>query len=40
MKNNFIKIAFADLINCDYTIDTIYEKPLVVSQSALCYLAA
>ena len=40
MENNFMKITFADRINCDYTLDTLYEKLLGFSQSALCYLPA
>lgn len=34
-----MKIAFLDLINWDYTVDTPYGAPLGGSQSALCYLA-
>jgi glycosyltransferase involved in cell wall biosynthesis len=32
-------LAFVDFVPWDYTIDTVYEKPLGGSQSALCYLA-
>jgi len=34
-----VHLAFVDFVPWDYTIDTVYEKPLGGSQSALCYLA-
>lgn len=34
-----MNIAFLDLIKWDYNIETVYQKPLGGSQSALCYLA-
>lgn len=34
-----MQIAFVDFISWDYTVETVYEKPLGGSQSALCYLA-
>lgn len=34
-----MRIAFINLSNWDYTVETPYERPLGGSQSALCYLA-
>ncbi|MFN5516438.1 MAG: glycosyltransferase [Cyanobacteriota bacterium] len=34
-----MKIAFIDFISWDYSIDTVAQRPLGGSQSALCYLA-
>lgn len=35
-----MRIAFVDFINWDYKIETVYDRPLGGSHSALCYLAA
>ena len=34
-----LRIAFLDMLNWQYTVDTPYERPMGGSQSAMCYLA-
>ncbi|MDF0554319.1 glycosyltransferase [Kamptonema sp. UHCC 0994] len=34
-----MRIAFIDIVGWDYRVESVYEKPLGGSQSALCYLA-
>jgi glycosyltransferase involved in cell wall biosynthesis len=39
LQGNYMRIAFLDTIFYDYVIETVYQKPLGGSSSAICYLA-